>query len=220
MKGLNRLSFFRFQIQSVWENACACSWERQRPCSWIERVRRILTTSLSRHVQFQCKKMHGRACKQSIFRSYNICSQYCVYLWKSFHITARKIRQKQLRVSNFAVLLLVFKWYHGSEGGNEPKMVWCVALDTGRTPNFQRGECLVQNETKALSSAFFLHQRLSIGKSEALKKFCLVPFFDVHLHLMRYNMAAVSKCSNLFLFYLEIKWKSNRIVKNLKQIDC
>ena len=28
----------------------------------------------------------------------------------------RKRRQKGLRVSNFALLLVVFKWHHGSEG--------------------------------------------------------------------------------------------------------
>ena len=37
--------------------------------------------------------------------------------------------------------------------------------------------------------------------------FCSVPVFDEHLHLMRYNMAAVSKSFNLFLFCLKIKLK-------------
>ena len=48
----------------------------------------------------------------------------------------------------------------------EPKMVRCVALDTGRrTSNLQRAPYLVQSETKALVSVFFLHQRLSIKQS-------------------------------------------------------
>ena len=42
-----------------------------------------------------------------------------------------------------------------------------------------------------------------------LKKFCSVSFFDDHLHLMRYNMAAGSKRSNLFLFYLAIKLRKS-----------
>ena len=59
---------------------------------------------------------------------------------------------------------------------SEPKMVWCVALHTGRrTPNLQRGQCLVQSETKTLPSMFFLHQRLKHQTS--------IPFFDDHLHL-------------------------------------
>ena len=40
-----------------------------------------------------------------------------------------------------------------------------------------------------------------------LKKFCSIPFFDDHLHLMGYNMTAVNKHSKLFFFYLEKKLK-------------
>ena len=36
--------------------------------------------------------------------------------WKCFHRPVRKRRQKGLRVSSFLILLVVFKWYHGSEG--------------------------------------------------------------------------------------------------------
>ena len=39
-----------------------------------------------------------------------------MFQWKSFHMTVRKIRQKQFQVSNFVLLLLVFKLHHGSEG--------------------------------------------------------------------------------------------------------
>ena len=40
---------------------------------------------------------------------------------KILHMTVRKRRQKVLRVSNFALLLVVFKWHHGSEGVNKKK---------------------------------------------------------------------------------------------------
>ena len=30
--------------------------------------------------------------------------------------SVQKIRQKQFRVSNFALFLVIFKWHHGSEG--------------------------------------------------------------------------------------------------------
>ena len=46
---------------------------------------------------------------------------------KSFHMPVRKRRQKELRVSNVAFLLVVFKLHHVSEGVN--------ALRTGSRPN-------------------------------------------------------------------------------------
>ena len=74
-------------------------------------------------------------------------------------------------------------------------MVWCVAFDTGRrTPNLQRSQCLVQSETNAIGVLLVPEAKHQI----ILKKFCSVPFFDDHLHLMKYNMAAVNKRSNLF----------------------
>ena len=68
--------------------------------------------------------MHGRACKQYIFYF-----QCYVFQSKSFHVTVRKRRQKQFRVSNFALLLVVFKWHHGSEGVN----TWILASCRPRT---------------------------------------------------------------------------------------
>ena len=60
--------------------------------------------------------MQGRSCKQYIFRSYNIYCQRYAFWWKCFHMPVRKRRQKGLKVSNFVLLLVVFKWHHGSEG--------------------------------------------------------------------------------------------------------
>ena len=40
----------------------------------------------------------------------------CAFWWRSFHIPERRRKQKGLRVSNFALLLVVFKWHLGSEG--------------------------------------------------------------------------------------------------------
>ena len=94
-----------------------------------------------------------------------------------------------------------------------------MALDTGRrTPNLQSGQCLVQSETKAIG-VFLVpeakHQTI-------LKKFCSVPFFDDHLHLMKYNMAAVNKRSNLFLFCREMKSKKElyRMVLSVSLSVC
>ena len=62
--------------------------------------------------------MHGRACKQHIFRSCDIYFQ-CSALWsKSFHMPVRKRKPKGLKVSNLALLWVVFKWHHGSERVN------------------------------------------------------------------------------------------------------
>ena len=41
---------------------------------------------------------------------------------QSFQMTVRKIRQKQLMVSNFALSLIVFKWHHGSKGVESPSL--------------------------------------------------------------------------------------------------
>ena len=45
----------------------------------------------------------------------HICFHWYAFLWKSFHVPLRKRRQKGLKVSDFALLLVVFKW-HSSEG--------------------------------------------------------------------------------------------------------
>ena len=63
--------------------------------------------------------MHGHACKQYIFWSYNIYFQCLVFSWLSFHmLVQKKKKKKDLGVWNFALLLVVFKWHHGSEGVN------------------------------------------------------------------------------------------------------
>ena len=82
-----------------------------------------LTPSLPQPVKFLGWKMHRHACKQYILRSYNIYFQCCVFGWKSFHIPVWKRREKQLRFSNIVLLIVVFKWHHGSEGVklNKPK---------------------------------------------------------------------------------------------------
>ena len=54
---------------------------------------------------------------------------------------------------------------------------------------------------------YWLSALLMLTSKKWLHWFCSVLFFDDHLHLMRHNMAAVSKCSSLFLLYLKIKLK-------------
>ena len=70
--------------------------------------------------------MHGRACKQYIFRSHNICFQCYGFWWKSFYIPVRKRSQKGLMVSDFAHLCVVFKWRHGSEGVKKREQKTCL----------------------------------------------------------------------------------------------
>ena len=74
--------------------------------------------------------MHGRSYKQYIFRSCDIYFQSYVFCRKSFQTPVRKIQQKiffglvfarvsvktRSRVSNFALLWVVFKLHYGSKG--------------------------------------------------------------------------------------------------------
>ena len=72
--------------------------------------------------------MHRHACKQYILRSYNIYFQCYVFRWKSFHMPVWKRREKPLGVSNFVLLIVVFKWRHGSEGVNIVVLVMADGL--------------------------------------------------------------------------------------------
>ena len=78
-----------------------------------------LTSSLPKPVQFSGWKMHGCACKQCIFSPVtHLLSMLCAFWWRAFYMPVWKSRQKGLSVSNIALLLVVFKWHHGSEGVN------------------------------------------------------------------------------------------------------
>ena len=85
-------------------------------------IEQALTPSLPQPVNFPGCMMHGCACKQNIVRSYNTYFQCYAFWWKSFHLPVRRRRQKDLRVSNFAPLLVLFKWRRGREGVNWPKI--------------------------------------------------------------------------------------------------
>ena len=74
-----------------------------------------LTPSLPQPVKFPGWKMHGHACKQYIFRSCNVYFQCYEFWWKSFQCEKG---QTCWRLSNFPVLLIVFKWNRCSEGVN------------------------------------------------------------------------------------------------------
>ena len=71
----------------------------------------------------KARKLHGRTCKQYIFRFCKIYFQRYTFGWKSFYVPMQKRRQKGLMVSNFTPLLVVFKWYHGSEGVKQAKFI-------------------------------------------------------------------------------------------------
>ena len=95
---------------------------------WSPNLVQIFFTEKA-HMQFNpfttpACKMHGCACKQCIFCSYIIYFQCHAFWWKSFRMPVRKRRQKELKVSDFALWLVVFKWHHGSEGVNLSKTMW------------------------------------------------------------------------------------------------
>ena len=69
-------------------------------------------------VKFPGWKMQGRAHKQYIFRFYNIYFQCYAFWRKSFHMPVWERKQKGSEVSNCALLWVVFKWPHGSDGVN------------------------------------------------------------------------------------------------------
>ena len=82
-----------------------------------------LTLSLPQSVKFPAWKMYGRTSKQYIFRSCNTSTFNAMcFDENSFPCQSkkkeRKKKKKCLRVSNFAHLIVVFKWHHGSEGVN------------------------------------------------------------------------------------------------------
>ena len=61
--------------------------------------------------------MHGRACKQYIFRSYNNSHSMLCVLMKILSHASEKKKTQILKGFGFpAFLLAVFKWYRGSEG--------------------------------------------------------------------------------------------------------
>ena len=82
----------------------------------------ILTPSLSQPVQFSGWKMHGRACKQYIFRSYVTSTSNAVSIdEKILSYASAKRGAKCSRVSIFFFFFFFFflyMWHHGSEGVN------------------------------------------------------------------------------------------------------
>ena len=75
-----------------------------------------LTPPLPQHVKFMGWKVHTGTQKQYISWSYNYF-QWCGFWSKSFHMFMWKT-QKGLKILNFLLLLVVFKWHCGSEGVN------------------------------------------------------------------------------------------------------
>ena len=58
--------------------------------------------------------------QEFIFRSYRPSTFNAVRFDQNpFTLLVQKRRQKGLRVSNLALLMVVFKWHHGSEGVNQ-----------------------------------------------------------------------------------------------------
>ena len=104
-------------------------------------VDRTLTLSLPQPVKFPGWMMHGRTCKQYIFRSYNIYFQFYAFWWRTFHIhLKKKKKKKRLKGFKFCTLWVVFKWHHGSEGvkvqelNNSTGLPGCLADLDGRLP--------------------------------------------------------------------------------------
>ena len=62
----------------------------------------------------------AQTCLQTVYFLvlYHIYFQCYAFWWKSFQIPVQKRKLKDLRVSKLALLLVVFKWHHGSERVN------------------------------------------------------------------------------------------------------
>ena len=92
----------------------------QWPCLWFVTIphHSSLTPSLPQAVTFPGWKMHGRACREYFSGpAAHLFSILCVLMKTLSHANVKR-RQKCLKVSDFALLLVVFKWHHGSEGVN------------------------------------------------------------------------------------------------------
>ena len=103
----------------------------QRTCYLLVLLKKkfFLTPSLPQPVKFLGRKLQRHTHKQSIFCILKTSTFNAVFQWKSIHmpVAVRKRRQKQLRVSNFAFLLVVFKWHRGSKGVKR-RQNWLAAV--------------------------------------------------------------------------------------------
>ena len=162
--------------------ACGCNrkfwnWSRTRNPHPIKCICE-LTPSLPQPVKFLGWMIHGRACKQCIFWSYNVYFQFYAFWWRSFHMPVWKRRQKGLRVSNFALSWVVFKWHHGSEGVNVHLHVYtwwqpeCSAVECYNSSERERRECRLperlgnkncpHGHTHAILSPHEIHLRMNV----------------------------------------------------------
>ena len=103
-------------------------------CTFSSITKYTVTPSLPQPVQFLGWKMHGHACKPYIFRSYNIYFIFSGPIISIFSAMCfnenplvcqcKKRKQKDLRVWDLALLWVIFKWHHGSEGVNPEAGLW------------------------------------------------------------------------------------------------
>ena len=105
--------------------------------------------------------MHGRACKQYIFWSYNIYFQ-CMCLDESLS-TCQCRKQKGLRVSNFAFSLAIFKRCHGSEGVKAYIFVLTLVGEIRHDRNDRRNHCYYY--TQNATNTIFVTKTLSFQRS-------------------------------------------------------
>ena len=63
-----------------------------------------LTPSPPQPVKCPCRKIHGRACKEYIFRSYNSYFQCFAFSWLSFHMPVQK-KKKRLKGLKFRTII-------------------------------------------------------------------------------------------------------------------
>ena len=106
----------RIWNKTGFEIISCCTVCRAKSLTQFWRHRCVLTPSLPQSVKFPGWKMHGRACKECIFWSCNTSASNAVHFDENPFTCQVKRRQKGSRVSNFALLLVIFKWHHGSEG--------------------------------------------------------------------------------------------------------
>ena len=84
----------------------ACISRAKKPWPTAGAKQGHLTPSLPQPVQFLGSKMHGHACTQYSFQSFNIYFQCCVFWWKSSLMSVLKKREEEKKAEGFQILHL------------------------------------------------------------------------------------------------------------------
>ena len=136
-----------------------------------------LTSSLPQPVIFLGRKLHGHACKQYIFWSYNIYFQCCAFWWKSFHMPVQKKKTETLNGFKFYTFVGCFQVTSWQSRGYTRYMCafWsqlccaltrrscvCLCIHVLDLKTLRRPICLVPTITKNFSIVVFRFSCLNL----------------------------------------------------------